>query len=177
MKKILLITLTIAAFACSTVKVSYDYDRQADIEKYKTYKLSDETLNMKVQQLNRDRIISAVEKELTSKGFIKSDNPDIIVDINVKGVEKQTATATTTGSVYGYRGWRYGSGFATTQVNYDNYIEGTMVITFVDAAQEKIVWQGSGTKTLNEDANLEKREENINKAVQRILMNYPPAKK
>lgn len=179
MKKISILLLVITAFACQTIKVSYDYDRRADLTVYKTYKLSDETNNLKIQQLNRDRIISAVENEMTAKGFSKSENPDIIVDINVASEEKQTATATTTGSYYGsrYRGWNYGSGFSTTQINYDNYVEGTLVITFVDAAKEQIVWQGSGTKTLIENASAEKRDENISKAVQQILNNYPPAKK
>ena len=153
MKKILILLLSLATFSCATVKVSYDYDRQAELTNYKTYKLSDGTLNMGVQQLNRDRIIKAVENEMASKGFSKSENPDLLVDVTVAGVEKQTATATTTATgAYGYRGWRYGGGFATTQVNYDNYVEGTMVITFVDASEEKIVWQGRRTKTLNESA-------------------------
>lgn len=179
MKKISVLLLVITAFACQTIKVSYDYDRQADMTVYKTYKLSDETNNLKIQQLNRDRIISAVENGMAAKGFIKSENPDIIVDVNVASEEKQTATATTSGSYYGsrYRGWNYGSGFSTTQINYDNYVEGTLVLTFVDAKKEQIVWQGSGTKTLIENASAEKREENINKAVQQILSNYPPAKK
>jgi hypothetical protein len=179
MKKISILFLTIVVFACQTIKVSYDYDRQADLTKYRTYKLSDETLNLQIQQLNRDRIINAVENGMAAKGFSKSENPDIIVDINLASEEKQTATATTTGSYYGsrYRGWNYGSGFSTTQINYDKYVEGTLVITFVDAKKEQIVWQGSGTKTLIENASAEKRDENINKAVQQILNNYPPAKK
>lgn len=176
MKKIVILFLILTAFSCQTIKVSYDYDRQAELTKYKTYKLSDATLNLGVKQLNRERIINAVENEMAAKGFSKSDTPDLIVDVTVAGVEKQTATATTTTSgAYGYRGWRYGGGFATTQIDYDSYLEGTMVITFVDAAQEKIVWQGSGTKTLVENASPEKREENINKAVKRILESYPPA--
>lgn len=179
MKKISILILAITAFACQTIKVSYDYDRQADLNGYKTYKLSDETNNLKIQQLDRDRIIKAVENEMAVKGFSKSQSPDIIVDINVASEEKQTATATTTGSYYGsrYRGWNYGSGFSTTQINYDKYVEGSLVITFVDSKKEQIVWQGSGTKTLVENASAEKRDENINNAVQKILNNYPPVKK
>lgn len=179
MKKISILLLAIAAFACQTIKVSYDYDRQAELTKYKTYKFSDETMNLKIQQLNRDRIIKAIENEMAVKGFSKSEKSDIIVDVNVAGEEKQTATATTTGSYYGsrYRGWNYGSGFSSTQVNYDKYVEGTMIITFVDAAEQRIVWQGTGTKTLVENASAEKRDQNINEAVQQILKNYPPEKK
>ena len=179
MKKYLILLLFITTFSCAAIKISFDYDRQADFAKYKTYLISDETQNLQIQQLNRDRIIAAVENEMASKGFSKSDNPDIIVDVNITGKEIQTATATTSGGYgygYGYRGWGYGSGFSTTQINYDQYTEGTMIITFVDASAKKIIWQGTGTKTLVENASAEKREKNINYAVQQIFYKYPPIK-
>ena len=164
---------------CSTVKIGFDYDKQADFSKYKTYTISEETMKMPLNQLNRDRIISAVEAEMAAKGFTKSESPDVILDIRVKGEEVQTATATTSGPGYGYGyyRWGYGGGFATTTVNYDKYVEGTMFITLVDRVSEKIVWQGTGTKTVDENASAEKREENINYAVKQIFTNYPPKAK
>jgi hypothetical protein len=177
MKKYLILLLLVTTFSCATIKISSDYDRQADFSKYKTYQLSNDTQNLPIQQLNRDRIIAAIENEMAAKGFSKSDNPDLIVDVNITGKEIQTATATTTGGYgYGYRRWGYSGGFSTTQINYDQYTEGTMIITFVDASVEKIVWQGTGTKTLVENASTEKREKNINYAVQQIINKYPPVK-
>jgi hypothetical protein len=180
MRKLLLLPVILIFAACSTVKVGFDYDKQADFSKYKTYTISEETMKMPLNQLNRDRIISAVEAEMATKGFTKSENPDVILDIRIKGEEVQTATATTSGPGYGYGGyyrWGYGGGFSTTTVNYDKYVEGTMFITLVDRATEKIVWQGTGTKTVDENASAEKREENINYAVKQIFTNYPPTAK
>jgi hypothetical protein len=179
MKKLLIIPVLLAFMACSTVKVAYDYDKQADFSKYKTYVISEETMKMTgVNQLNRDRIIAAVEAQMAAKGFTKSDNADVILDVRVKGKEVQTATATTTGGYgYGYGRWGYGGGFSTTQVNYDSYTEGTMFVTLVDKATEKIAWQGTGTKTLDENASPEKREKNIDYAVSQIFTNYPPGAK
>ena len=174
MKKYVLIPLLIALMGCVTVKVNYDYDNQADFSKFKTYAFSENTMKMPIDQLNRDRLIQATEKELTAKGFTKSDNPDVIVDLHLKAEQVQTATATSTG--YGPWGYRYGGGFSTTQVSYDQYTEGTLFITLVDKASEKIVWQGTGTKTIEEGASPQEREENINYAVQHIMMNYPPKK-
>lgn len=179
MKKFFILFLVLATFGCATMKINYDYDRQSDFAKYKTYQLSQESYNMAIQELNRDRVIKAVDNEMVVKGFTKSDNADIIVDVNITGKEIQTATATTSGGYGGYRGYcgyGYGGGFSTTQVNYDQYTEGTMVISFVDGSSKKIVWQGTGTKTLIEDIKAEKREANINYAVQQILKNYPPGK-
>lgn len=177
MKKYLVILILFAFVGCSTVKIAYDYDKQADFTKYKTYTISEETMKMAgVNQLNRDRIIAAVESQLALKGLQKSENADVIVDIRIKGEEIQTATATTSGG-YGYGRWGYGGGFSTTQVNYDKYVEGTLFITLIDKATEKIAWQGTGTKTVDENASPEKREQNIDYAVQQIFTNYPPVVK
>jgi len=175
MKKFLVIPVLLAFVACSTVKIGYDYDKSADFSKYKTYAFSEETMKMPINQLNRDRLIKATEAEMAAKGFTKSDNPDAILDLRIKGEEVQTATATTTGGYgYGYGRWGYGGGFSTTQVNYDKYVEGSLFITLVDKATEKIVWQGTGKKTLDENASSQKKEENINYAVKQIFTNYPP---
>lgn len=182
MKKFLIIPVLFAFVACSTVKVAYDYDKQADFSKYKTYVISEETMKMEgVNQLNRDRIIAAVEAQMAAKGFTKSENADVILDVRIKGEEVQTATATTSGGYggygYGYGRWGYGGGFSTTTVNYDKYVEGTLFVTLVDKATEKIAWQGTGTKTLEENASAEKREQNIDYAVSQIFTNYPPGAK
>jgi hypothetical protein len=179
MKKLLLIPVLFAFVACSTVKVAFDYDKQADFTKYKTYVLSEETMKMAgVNQLNRDRIINAVEAAMAAKGFTKAQNADVILDIRIKGEEIQTATATNSGGYgYGYGRWGYGGGFSTTTVNYDKYVEGTLFVTLIDKATEKIAWQGTGTKTVDENASAEKREQNIDYAVKQIFTNYPPGVK
>jgi hypothetical protein len=82
-----------------------------------------------------------------------------------------------TGGYYGRYG--YGGGFGTTQINYNTYMDGTLFINVVDKTSEKIVWQGRGTKTIDENASPEKREKNINYAVKSIYYKYPvkPIKK
>ncbi|TFH39541.1 MAG: DUF4136 domain-containing protein [Bacteroidia bacterium] len=163
--------------ACSSVKTSFDYDKQADFTKYKTYQLSKETMSMDVNQLDRDRIVAAVENQMTAEGFKKSDTPDVIINVHIKTAQEVSATATTTGGGYGY-GYRYGyaGGFSTTQVSYNEYTVGTMFISMVDMSMEKIVWQGVGTKTLAENASADKKESNINYAVKAIFESYPPVK-
>jgi hypothetical protein len=173
--------ILLGASCSSSVSVTSDYDKLADFAKYKTYAFSQEALKLPIGDLNQARVIAAVETEMAAKGFSKSENPDIIVDILVKAQEKVDATATTSGTGYygGYGGMRYGygGGFTTTSINYDEYIEGTMFITFVDVSTQKIVWQGRGTKTIDEDANADKREANINAAIKAIIAEYPPQQK
>lgn len=176
MKKYILSILIVVTSACSTLKVTYDYDKQAEFARYKTYGYSEDSQKLPVGDLNRDRILQAVDTELAAKGFSKSDNPDVWIDMHIKAEQKVDATATTTPTYGGPWRYGYGGGFSTTQINYHEYVEGTLFVNIVDAASEKIVWQGRATKTLDENANAEKREQNINYTVKQIFTKYPPKK-
>jgi len=180
MKKIAFLSIiVIVAVSCSSVKVSSDFDKSASFASYKTYSFTDEALTLPLDDLNKTRLLDAVNAELAAKGFTKKDaNPDVLININVKSEKKQTATATSTGG-YGYgAGYRYGGwggyGGGTTYISYDSYTDGTLFIDMIDASKKQLVWQGRGTKTLDPDANQDKREKNIAYAVKQIFMNYPP---
>jgi hypothetical protein len=158
--------------SCSTINFGYDYDRNSNFTAYKSYKMSEDSYKLPVDELNRDRIIRAVETELNNEGFTKSDNPDVIIDIQIKAHEEVQANATSSG-VYGGR-YYYGGGFTTTDITYTKYVVGTLFVNMVDAKTEKIVWQGRATKTLEENLSPQKREANINYAVRGIFTKYPP---
>jgi hypothetical protein len=181
MKKVIFLLLVVfIATSCSSIKISSDFDRTAAFSSYKTYKFTEEALTLPVNDLNRNRLLGAVEAELGAKGFTKSDsNPDVLIDLKLKGEQKQTATATSTGGYGGYGygyGYRYGwgGGFSTTTINYDTYVDGTLFVDMIDVKKQQLVWQGRGTKTVDPDANEQKREQNINYAVKQIFMKYPP---
>jgi hypothetical protein len=178
MKKLLILFLVTTTMACSSLKIAVDYDRQIDFSTYKTYNYAEGDLLPNVGQLDRNRIIEAIENEMSQKGFTKSDNPDIRLDMHVKTEEQTQATATTSGSAYGYGYGRYGygGGFSTTQISYDEYTVGTLIINLVENSSQNIVWQGTGSKTLAENASTDKKESNINYTIQQIFRNYPPGK-
>ena len=172
---IFLAIVMITVASCSSVKISSDFDRTAAFSSYKTYAFTEEALAIAINDLNRNRLFNAIDAELAAKGFTKSaSNPDVLIDIKLKGEQKQTATATNTGGYgYGYRyGW--GGGFSTTTINYDTYVDGTLFIDMIDTKKNQLVWQGRGTKTIEPDASEKKREQNINYAVKQIFMKYPP---
>lgn len=175
MKYLLFIVLAMTIASCSSVKIAYDYDKQVDFTKYKTYAFTEEVAKLPLDDLNRDRLTRAVEAELVAKGFTKSDSPDVLIDMHITAKTRTEAVANTTGG-YGYGRYGYGGGFGTTTVNYNEYTDGTLLINMIDKSTEKIAWQGRGTKTIDEDASASKREQNINYAVKQIFTNYPPKK-
>jgi hypothetical protein len=177
MKKLLFpILILVIAASCATIKVSSDFDKTAQFSGYKTYAFTPEALNLNIEELNRKRLITAIENELSLKGFTKSEKPDVLIDVKVTGEQKQTATATSTGGYgYGGYGYRYGwGGGGTTVVNYDSYTEGTVFVNMIDASKSEVVWQGRGVGTVDPAASAEKREKNINYAVKQIFTKYPP---
>ncbi len=160
--------------ACSSIKVSTDYDREADFSKYKTYTLTDDAKNLLVSDLDRRRLVDAVESGLTAKGFTASANGDILVDLKVTTEQKETTTATTNGPYGSAYRYRWGSGFSTTDIDVETYVEGTLFIDFIDASKKQLVWQGRGVKTLDPYATPQEREQRIKSAVNSILAKYPP---
>jgi hypothetical protein len=174
MKKLLyLLFVLIVTASCSSIKVSSDFDKTAGFTAYKTFAFTPEALNLPLDDINRNRVLTAVTNELAAKGFVKADNPDVLIDVKIKAQQVQTATATSDYYGAGYR-YRWGGGFSSTTINYDSYTEGTLFVDMIDAAKNQLVWQGRGTGTINPDASQQRREENINYAVKQIFTKYPP---
>ncbi|MDH3708911.1 MAG: DUF4136 domain-containing protein [Cyclobacteriaceae bacterium] len=178
MKRLFTTLLVFGFFSTSLaqVKVTYDYDNQADFASYNTYKFTKEAMELPVNDLNRKRLLDAVSNQLSAKGFSASDNPDVWVDISVSAQQKEGATATTGYYGSGYR-YRWGGGFSTTTINTYDYIEGTIFIDLIDASSKQLVWQGRGVGTVSESVKPEKREQRIKKGVAKIFKKYPPASK
>jgi len=64
--------LAILLFAAScgpTLKVSTDYDKNADFSNYKPFSVYNLKTKGSVSQLNADRIVNTIKAELTSKGL------------------------------------------------------------------------------------------------------------
>ncbi|MBS1542620.1 MAG: DUF4136 domain-containing protein [Bacteroidetes bacterium] len=178
MKRLMFLSLVLLTACGPSVKVGYDYDRGANFGQYKTYTSTSDALSYPINELNRQRVLAAIESELNAKGLSKSDNGDLLVDIKLTAERQQTATATNTGGPYGAGyGYRWGGGFSTTQINVETYIEGTLFIDLIDNAKKQLVWQGRGVKTLDKDATPDQRDQRIKEAVNLIMKQYPPAGK
>lgn len=157
MKKLLILFILFSVFACS-IKVTTRHDETADFSKYKTYQLNEETFKLQVVEENRAMVLAAIEKGMKAEGLSKSDNPDLLVNVLIAGKEVEK------------------NSIASNNFYYDNDTEGTLLITFIDKSNDKIVWQGAGQKAILQEAPQAKREANMNTAVERILKDYPPTK-
>ena len=173
MKRILVAVLAIAVLPVVLLaqKTSYDFDRTANFATFKTYALKDGT---KVgQPLIDNRITAAIEAELKKRGLTPSEaSPDLAVVYHVAFDKQKDVTAWSTGG--GPYGWRWGGGFSTTDIRVNEILVGTLVVDMADAHKNEIVWRGMGVKELDVNAKPDKRDKNIQEAVEKILRNFPP---
>jgi hypothetical protein len=51
---------------------------------------------------------------------------------------------------------------------------GTLVLDMYDPATKQVVWSRRATKTLDPKSNQEKKQKNLDKAMAKLLKNFPP---
>lgn len=153
--------------SCSSVRVSADYDKSVDYSQYKTYAFFKDGIDrVKVHDLDKKRILKAIESELKAKGLTPSDNPDLLVNFSTDATERVDVD-------YGW-GWRpYGFGAAYSNVSVST--EGILMIDLIDGQRKELVWQGVGEGVLTKD--MEQKEERIQEFVNKIMAKFPPQTK
>jgi Domain of unknown function (DUF4136) len=163
--------------------VRYDFDKDKDFSKYKTYKWVPIKGADQPDELTTRQVTAAFDTELATKGFTKtdSDTADLYIGFQTAiGSEKQfTSYSTDWGYGGGWgRGW-YGGGMgsSTTYGSTSTVYVGQLDVSVYDPAQKQMVWRGVATKTLDPKAKPEKKQKNITKAVQKLLKNFPPQPK
>jgi hypothetical protein len=145
--------------------VTYDYDKSANFAALTSYawvngdRIADD--------LNHQRIVSAVDIQLASKGVRKADvaaGADLLVTYHVV-VSQDVAVH---GNRYGVNRW------ASARV--EAVPVGALIVDIVSAKTHAVVWRGMVSRDLDPKASPEQREKDLNKAVEKLFKHYPPAK-
>jgi hypothetical protein len=159
--------------SCSSIyDVGYDYDEKADFTKFGTYDWLPIQANAEIDRLIERRIENAVNAELVAKGYkIDSDNPDFLIATNVGSRERRWREYRKTGYYGGYRGTGHRFGYRSTGYR---YIEGTLVLRFMDAKSKELLWIGEAKAAQDPNYTPEKLTKLVNEAVRKILNNFPP---
>lgn len=186
MKNLKFIALPLLALiflaSCTSVRVLSDYDQQANFNEYKSYAFYKTGIDKaQISDLDKKRILRAIESEMASRGFVKSENPDLLVSIFTKEQERVDIYNNNFGWGgawgWGYNpyawgpgwGWGWGGGSSVSTST-----QGSLYIDLIDTKSKELVWQGKGEGTLANTANIEKKEQRIREFVSQILEQYPP---
>jgi hypothetical protein len=174
--KIFSLLLVFIFESCATsVRVYSDFDMSIDFSQYKTYAFHRSGIDkVQISDLDKKRILYAIEIELDKKGMSKSETPDLLINIFTKEREQVDVNQYNAGWGYGWRwGWNPylwgGQTYVTTST------EGTLYIDLIDAKKKELVWQGEGVGYLTQ--NREEKVSQINEFVAKILAQYPPKSK
>ncbi len=189
------VLIALIATSCVSIKVTADYDQQADFKEYKTFAFYKKGIDkVEISDLDKRRILKAIESQLVARGFTKSDNPDLLVNIFTKAREKVNVYNNNIGWGGGFGwgrgfgwggfGWGgfgpwggfspWGAGFGFDNTNISKSTEGTLFIDLIDADKKELAWQGMGTGTLITSKDVQKKEARINEFVAEIMTKYPP---
>lgn len=174
MKKYLLLILasvTLGLTSCSPFNVRSDYAETASFNTYRTYKLRIDDL--KLNDIDKDRVLNEVSRQLQTKGLSVSENPDLV--INVKANHKKIKDIQSR-NPYGMYGWGgpFGWGVGMSRTWTSNHNEGALIIDLIDAKSNKLVWQGIGSG-ISVDSPRSKQKQ-IPQIVAEIMASYPPKK-
>ena len=161
--------------------VRYNFDKEADFSKFKTYKWVDIKGAQKPNDIVDKQIKDTVDAQLATKGLSKVDSDDADLYLGYQtaiGQEKQFTSFNSGGWGYGPGwyggGWYGGGGMSTTTGQTSTIYTGQLVLDMYETAKKDMVWRGTVSKTIDQKAKPDKQQKNLTKAITKLLKNYPP---
>ncbi len=175
------LALLAAASGCSSgPNIRSAYDDGSDFSQYETYNFYSDAGqgSASYQSLFSQYMVTAITLEMENRGYVKSDDPDLLVNFNARFDDKTKITTSPTmgtGAYYGYRGGHYGAwggyGYGT-DTHVSQYTEGTFNIDLVDAKKETLVWEAVAVGRMTEKKR-KNMQEGIRNGVPKFFAFYP----
>ena len=201
-KRLILPLALLFMLACATrgQDIHYNYDRGANFQSYRTYQwVTPQSGPRKVdvpaglpnlpvgpppmsgsnvpddQLLDQD-IKRAVDAQLAEKGLSKVDKGgDLLVGYQAHVREEKSINLWGSGTNGLWGGGPYwGGGFSSVQGQTSTIPIGTLVVGLYDPARKQLIWRGDASKTVELKKDPNKNYGNLQKAVVKLLKNYPP---
>ena len=147
----LLISLALLTACTSNPRVQSDFDDSVDFSQYKTFNFASQTeiLDPDFHDLLGLTFSAATEEQMRSRGYVKSDNPDVLINVSVD-VEDKTQGRT---QAYGCPSSRnalsrsryldrseWSDGKSRT--TFCQYTEGSVRIDMIDLKLNLAIWDG-----------------------------------
>jgi hypothetical protein len=176
------VLLFLAAGVALAQDVRYNFDKDTDFSKFKTYKWVTLKGAQQLDDIADKQVQAAAQAELAKRGLTKVDADDADLLIGYQAAIGQEKEFTSYDSGWGYgpgwgRGGWYGGGGGMTTGQTSTIYTGQLALDMYDAKNHDLVWRGVASKTIDPKAKPEKREKNLAKAMEKLLKKYPPEKK
>ncbi len=162
--------------------VRYNFAAGEDFSKFKSYKWVKISGAQELNQLADQHLKAAVDAELGKKGLqrTESDTADLFIGYQAAVTTEKEYTSFNTdwgpGPGWG-RGWYGGMGSSMTTGETSTIYVGQMSLDMYSPAARKLVWRGMASKTIDTKAKPDKQQKNLQKAMAKLLKNFPPQPK
>lgn len=172
--------LLLWSVSTSAQDVKYNFVAGTNFSKYKTYKWVRVPNAQYPNQILDGQIMQSIDSQLALKGLSRTeaDNPDLYVAYQAAVSQEQqwNSYSNDMGGGWGYGRWGgWGGGMSTTTTTTSSTINiGTINLDFYDVAAKNQIWRGAATKTLGSGKDPKKVQKNLDKAMAKMLKNYPP---
>jgi hypothetical protein len=151
--------------------IRYKFDDTEDFSKFRTYKWVTLKSQGPIDELTDEQIKAALGAALARKSLtnVEGDGAaDLLIGYQTTARRDQKFDS----------GWTFAPVWrATGGGNNWTLYKGELAVAMSDAAKQVLVWQGSASKALDPKASPEKRQKNLDKAVAKLMKNYPPRTK
>ena len=165
---VLVTLLLVTTGTLSAQDISYNFMPRTDFSKYHTYTWVN-IGRAHPDQIKDAEIKQSIDAQLASKGMTKTDSDKADLYICYQTAMNQE----TQWDAWGSRAFGMGMGSWTSST----ISVGTLVLDMYDPETKQLVWTGSATKTIDTGSNHEKHMKNLDKAMAKLLRNYPPKQK
>ena len=171
-----LLLLAFVITSCSSVRVASDYERTTNFDEFKSFAFFKPGIDKaEINDIDKRRILRAIESELLAKGYTKSEDPDLLVSIFTKSNQRVDVYNNYWGAGawgWGWGGFGPGWGWGWNQPMVSTRTEAVLYIDLIDAKKKELIWQGQGKGYLSK--NMERKEELIKEFVTKVLGQFPP---
>ena len=161
--------LLLTACTLTAQDVRYNSMPGTDFSRYHTYKWVNVKGSAQQDQIVDAEIKQSVDSQLESKGMTKTDSDKADLYIGYQTAVQQE----TQWDVEGSRAFGMASGSWTSST----ISVGTLVLDMYDPRRKELVWTGSATNTIDTGSDHEKHMKKLDKAMAKLLKNYPTKQK
>ena len=171
MKNLIFICLAVVVSSCASTNVDYDYDKQANFNNFKTYNYLPD-MQSGLSQLDLNRVMKSTDSILQSRGYIKTENPDLF--INLISDRYEDASRNSIGIGIGGGGGNVGVGVGGGIPIGGRTTHQTLTVDLVDAQKDALIWQAVSDSNMNLNTNPQGRQDYFTKVMEKIFKKFPP---
>ncbi|WP_371372255.1 DUF4136 domain-containing protein [Thalassotalea aquiviva] len=133
-----------------------------------------DNLNKHVSDLDHQRLVKAIDHALERKSMVgvdKKEEADVWVKYLITSKDKTQVRTYNTGF---YNCWhcRGTFGFHTTDIDVRNYVEGTVIIDFIDPKSNRSIWRAVESKPVKKNISVNEKQAKIQLMVDAMLASF-----